>query len=174
VKAALGITAFSILLLIAGCAPSTRYSGTVSKPKPEPGQTTVTSPPPETLSRIDVDRMNKVIAQYMSVPYRSGGTGKLGLDCSGFVYVVYRDYDETRLPLTVRSQYHLDHRVDYNDLSYGDLIFFTVDKRKVSHVGIYLGEGKFVHASKSRGVVIDNLTDDYWIERYSGARRVAN
>jgi cell wall-associated NlpC family hydrolase len=118
--------------------------------------------------------MNKVIAQYMSVPYRSGGTGKLGLDCSGFVYVVYRDYDETRLPLTVRSQYHLDHRVDYNDLSYGDLIFFTVDKRKVSHVGIYLGEGKFVHASKSRGVVIDNLTDDYWIERYSGARRVAN
>lgn len=173
-RAALGITAISILLLVTSCAPSTRYSGTVSKPRPEPEQTTTTNPPPETLSRIEKAKMNKVIAQYMSVPYRSGGTGKLGLDCSGFVYVVYRDYDETRLPLTVRSQYRLDNRVDYDDLSYGDLIFFSTDKRKVSHVGIYLGEGKFVHASKSRGVVIDSLTDDYWIERYSGARRVVN
>jgi cell wall-associated NlpC family hydrolase len=174
VKTALGIIALAILLLITSCAPSTRYSGTVTKPESEQEQATTTNPPPETPSRINADKMNKVIAQYMSVPYRSGGTGRFGLDCSGFVYVVYRDYDETRLPLTVRSQYRLDNRVEYDDLTYGDLIFFTTDKRKVSHVGIYLGEGKFVHASKSRGVVIDNLTDDYWIERYSGARRVVN
>ncbi len=173
-RAALGIIAVCFFLAVTGCAPSTRYSGTVNRPRPETNQTTTANPSSETPSRIDKAKMNKVIAQYMSVPYRSGGTGKLGLDCSGFVYVVYRDYNETRLPLTVSSQYRLDHRVDYDNLSYGDLVFFNTNKRKVSHVGIYLGAGKFVHASKSRGVTIGNLTDGYWIERYSGARRVVN
>lgn len=169
-RAALGTLLLCSLLLITGCSSSMRYSGEVLKEKPEPKDEV--APPPATLSRIDRDLMNRVIAKYMSVPYRSGGTGKLGLDCSGFVYVVYRDYDGTRLPLTVRSIYRLDNRVEYEDVSYGDLVFFKIDKRRVSHVGIYLGEGKFVHASESRGVTIDDLVDDYWAERYAGARRV--
>jgi cell wall-associated NlpC family hydrolase len=116
--------------------------------------------------------MEPIIAGYMSVPYRSGGTGKLGLDCSGLAYVVYRDYDGTRLPITVSRLFRLENRVEYDELAYGDLVFFKVNKRKVSHVGIYVGDGQFVHTSRSRGVVVDSLTDEYWAERYAGARRV--
>ena len=164
------------LCLSLACSPALRYSGKVSKQAPpeqeEEKSTSPVQPPPETLSRIDKTRMNRIIAEYMSAPYQYGGTGKSGLDCSGFAYVVYRDYDNSRLPLTVRTLYRLDNRVEYNDLTFGDLVFFKIDKRKVSHVGIYLGEGNFVHASRSHGVVIDDLTADYWAERYGGARRV--
>lgn len=170
----LAAAALSAMLFLVSCAPSTRYSGQVTKPatSEEEQPEEVILPPPATLSRVDEAKMNRVIANYMSVPYRSGGTGQHGLDCSGFTYVAYRDYDGTRLPLTVRTLFRLENRVEYNDMAYGDLVFFKIDKRKVSHVGVYLGEGKFVHASRSRGVVIDDLTDQYWADRYAGARRV--
>lgn len=160
---------WSFLLVIPACSSSPRFSGQTSKVdiQPEPD-----SPPPGELSHVDASLMDKIIAKFMGLPYQAGGTGKLGIDCSGLTYLVYREYDGTRLPISVRSLYRLEDRVDYDQLSYGDLVFFKINKRKVSHVGIYLGEGRFVHASKSRGVAIDNLGDAYWAERYCGARRV--
>jgi cell wall-associated NlpC family hydrolase len=116
--------------------------------------------------------MNHVIAGYVRTPYQRGGSGVLGLDCSGLVYVVYRDYDGTRLPLTVQSLYRLEDRVPPDDLTYGDLVFFRTDGRKVTHVGIYIGDGKFVHASETRGVTIDDLNVETFASEYAGARRV--
>ena len=121
---------------------------------------------------IDKAMMNRVISRYLGTPYEKGGSGKLGLDCSGLAYVVYRDYDGTGLALSVQSLYRLDDRVGYDELSYGDLLFFRIDDRRVSHVGIYLENGRFVHASEARGVVIDDISDEYFATRYAGARRV--
>jgi cell wall-associated NlpC family hydrolase len=121
---------------------------------------------------IDKSLMNRIVSRYLGTPYEKGGSGKLGLDCSGLAYVVYRDYDGTRLPLSVQSLYRLDDRVGYDELTYGDLLFFRIDDRRVSHVGIYLENGRFVHSSESRGVVIDDIADEYFATRYAGARRV--
>lgn len=159
-----------IVLVLPACSSSPRFSGEIARVDVE--SESVEQPPAGELSLVDAVTMDRVVAKYMGIPYRSGGTGKLGIDCSGLAYVLYRDYDGTRLPISVHKLFRLEDRVDYEELTYGDLVFFKINKRKVSHVGIYLGEGRFVHASTSRGVTIDNLADDYWAARYCGARRV--
>jgi murein DD-endopeptidase / murein LD-carboxypeptidase len=166
-----------LLLLIVGCTPMPRFTNPpgnapLEKPRETEEQPKPLEKPVPTLSRIDINKMDHIIAGYMATPYERGGSGVLGLDCSGFVYVVYRDYDGTRLPLTVQTLYRLDDRVDQDDLSYGDLVFFRTDGRKVTHVGIYIGQSKFVHASESRGVVIDDMSSDTFASEYAGARRI--
>jgi cell wall-associated NlpC family hydrolase len=174
------LAALLLSSFLVGCTPMPRFTNPpgdapISKPheRPmEPKQNEPIEQRQETLSRIDQDKMNHIIAGYMTTPYQRGGSGVLGLDCSGFLYVVYRDYDGTRLPLTVESLYRLEDRVQPDDLSYGDLVFFRADGRKVSHVGIYINNGKFVHASETRGVAIDDLTTDTFASEYAGARRI--
>ena len=121
---------------------------------------------------IDQSTMGKIIAGYLRTPYQLGGTGKLGIDCSGLVYVIYRDYNSTRLPKNTEKLFRDLKRVDYKNCRYGDLLFFSFDRTQVSHVGIYVGNNKFVHASKSRGVIISSMNEDYYRDNYKGARRV--
>jgi len=108
----------------------------------------------------------------MGTPYRSGGYGKLGIDCSGLVYAVYRDYAGLHLPPSTKKLFNGLERVSYRDLNYGDLVFFSINGKHASHVGIFVGDDKFVHASKSRGVVLGSLTDKYYRQTFVGARRV--
>lgn len=122
--------------------------------------------------KIDQSTMGKIIAGYLRTPYQLGGTGKLGIDCSGLVYVVYRDYNSTRLPKSTDKLYRDLKRVDYKNCKYGDLLFFSFDRTEVSHVGIYVGNNKFVHSSKSRGVIISSMNEDYYRNNFTGARRV--
>lgn len=171
------LAALLLSLFLVGCTPMPRFTNPpgdapMSEPREQTAQPEPIEQRQETLSRIDQDKMNHIIAGYMTTPYQRGGSGVLGLDCSGFVYVVYRDYDGTRLPLTVESLYRLEDRVQLDDLSYGDLVFFRADGRKVSHVGIYISNGKFVHASETRGVAIDDLTTDTFASEYAGSRRI--
>lgn len=174
------LAALLLALIIVGCTPMPRFTNPpgdvpIAKQHEQPVQPDPTESIEQrrpTLSRIDQDKMNHVIAGYMTTPYQRGGSGVLGLDCSGFIYVVYRDYDGTRLPLTVESLYRLEDRVQLDDLSYGDLVFFRADGRKITHVGIYINNGKFVHASESRGVAIDDLSADPFASEYAGARRI--
>ncbi len=165
------------MVLVLGCTPMPRFTNPpgnapIREPQEQPEPSRPTERRRPTLSRIDQDKMNRIIASYMATPYQRGGSGVLGLDCSGFVYVVYRDYDGTRLPLTVESLYRLEDRIQLGDLSYGDLVFFRADGRKVSHVGIYINNGKFVHASESRGVTIDAMDEDPFASEFAGARRI--
>ncbi|WP_052569190.1 C40 family peptidase [Chitinivibrio alkaliphilus] len=117
-------------------------------------------------------RLERTARSYLGVPYEFGGTTRRGMDCSGFVYRVYTDlgYDVSRL----NSQGWYDHggrRVSRNSLQVGDLCFFG-PSRRINHVGFYVGNDSFIHASSSRGIVITSLDDPYWSARFVGCRRI--
>jgi cell wall-associated NlpC family hydrolase len=116
--------------------------------------------------------MREIIGGYLGTSYRSGGYGKLGIDCSGLVYAVYRDLDNRHLPPSTKKLFNTLRRVSYRDLRYGDLVFFSLNGKVASHVGLYVGDNKFVHASKKRGVIISSLAEEYYRQSYVGARRV--
>lgn len=108
----------------------------------------------------------------MGVPYSWGGTSRGGFDCSGFVQYVFAKHG-VNLPRTSISQSQIGQKVAREDLQPGDLIFFITRGSRVSHVGIFIGNGQFIHASSGGGQVrIDNLSKDYYNKRYAGARRV--
>jgi cell wall-associated NlpC family hydrolase len=108
-------------------------------------------------------------------PYRLGGTSpETGLDCSGFVGHVFRQAAGLVLPHNSRAISEVSQPLSESELEPGDLVFFNTLNRAFSHVGIYLGDNRFVHAASSRtgAVMVSNLNERYWRERYDGARRV--
>lgn len=120
----------------------------------------------------DPERLAKTIGKLRDLPYRFGGNGRSGIDCSGFVQRVYREF-AIDLPRSARDQYGLGAPVERNHLQQGDLVFFRTYAKYPSHVGIYLGDNKMVHAStRSRKVVISDITQAYYKKRYIGAKRL--
>ena len=110
-------------------------------------------------------------AKYKGVPYVFGGTTTKGFDCSGYVQYVFKDC-KAKLPRLADEQALQGIFVTQKQLRPGDLVFFTTYAPGASHVGIYAGDGKFWSASSSRGVILSSLKEDYWKQRYFGARRV--
>ena len=111
----------------------------------------------------------------VGTPYRYGGnTPEGGFDCSGLVAYVYRDVAGIVLPRTSGEISEIEApAIDRDRLQSGDLVFFHHRLRSVSHVGIYVGEGRFVHAPNEGGTVrLDRLDDAYWKDHYSGAKRI--
>lgn len=108
---------------------------------------------------------------YMGVPYVWGGTSPKGFDCSGFVNYVFLKNGIT-LPRTAATIYQKGTAVSKANLLPGDLVFFSTYAPGASHVGIYIGNGDFIHASSSKGVTINDLSNSYYSERYIGAKRV--
>ncbi|MBQ7415465.1 MAG: C40 family peptidase [Oscillospiraceae bacterium] len=110
--------------------------------------------------------------KYLGTPYVWGGTTPKGFDCSGYVQYVFRQSGIT-LPRTTTEQYKVGTYVAKSNLQPGDLVFLQNTYRDgISHVGIYVGDGKMIHASSSKGVVISDLNNSYYTKHYYGARRV--
>lgn len=108
---------------------------------------------------------------YMGVPYVFGGTSPYGFDCSGYVQYVFANAGVS-LPRTADVQYEEGTPISTSELVAGDLVFFSTYTYGASHVGIYLGDNQFIHASSSRGVTISSLGEAYYSSRYIGARRI--
>ncbi|EIS99044.1 lipoprotein spr [Yersinia pestis PY-103] len=122
----------------------------------------------------NVDIKSKILEQYAGwkgVRYRLGGSSKRGIDCSAFVQTTFREQFGMDLPRSTSQQQDLGKKVQRTKLRPGDLVLFRAGSTG-RHVGIYLGNDKFVHASTSAGVTISNLNDDYWNKRYRDGRRV--
>ena len=113
---------------------------------------------------------------FLGVPYRRGGnTAESGFDCSGFVRAMYEQSVGQLLPRRAEQQAAATQRIDKNELQPGDLVFFNTLRRAFSHVGIYVGDGKFIHSPKPGAQVrVENMSISYWASRFDGARRVAS
>src|SRR5665647_126486 len=123
------------------------------------------------------DRASGVALQalaYIGTPYRTGGLSpRTGFDCSGLVAYAYREGAGMALPRNTFDLSRQGEPIERAALRPGDLVFYNTQRREYSHVGIYLGEDRFIHAPTSGGEVrLENLRADYWMRRYSGARRV--
>jgi lipoprotein Spr len=124
--------------------------------------------PVETLTNTS---LYNLIDEWLHTPYRYGGTSKRGIDCSAFVQTLMLGAFTIQLPRIAREQHHLTSPISAHELREGDLVFFNT-RGGVSHVGVYLHNNKFVHASTSNGVMISDLNDDYWRRKFIGAGRV--
>ena len=108
----------------------------------------------------------------LGTPYRFGGTTPQGFDCTGFVNYVYRKSAGMTLPRESHDMVRSGKQVLVPELHPADIVYFKIELQRSLHIGIYLGDGKFIHAPSSRGKVnIQNLSQDYWKSRYQGARR---
>jgi cell wall-associated NlpC family hydrolase len=109
---------------------------------------------------------------FLGVPYKYGGNSKEGVDCSGLTCNVYESAVRRKLPRSANEQYQTGASVEKSELQFGDLVFFNTTGRNPSHVGIYIEDDLFVHASVVSGVTISSLESTYYKNRFVGARRV--
>lgn len=119
------------------------------------------------------DRVLLDVVSYLGVPYEYGSTGREGIDCSGFSAAVYASAAGVRLPRSTRDQFAAGVPVDPDSLMFGDLVFFDIaGVGEASHVGIYLEDDLFAHASVTQGVALASLEGVYYRTRFLGARRI--
>jgi len=174
-----------VCFYITGCGVSKRattpgYPGDKSDPPERPSvQTNSEKPLPmamdispafENITSIEKQLENAHL-QWKGTPYRYGGETRKGIDCSAFTQQVFRDFFGKKLPRHTRTQLQTGISVRRRSIKTGDLIFFRTGRQSL-HVGISLGNGDFLHASVSSGVMVSNMGEKYWAARFLGARRV--
>ena len=154
----------AICTAISGCGSLTTAPSAPAEPSP-------TQPVPGRAERSEA-LLQALLA--LGLDYRYGGNSPItGFDCSGLVAHVYREAWGIRLPHNTRAQSQAGTPVSLAELQAGDLVFYDTLDRPYSHVGIYLGDGRFVHAPKTGARVrVESLTSVYWSQRFSGARRI--
>jgi len=116
--------------------------------------------------------LEKFVQRWLHVPYQYGGLSRNGVDCSGFSHLVMRDVYGLQIPRTAADQYAGGFTIRQQMLLAGDLVFFkNIRGRGIDHVGIYLGDGRFAHATESAGVIVSEMNEEYYQERFAGACR---
>jgi hypothetical protein len=114
----------------------------------------------------------RCVSGWLGTPYKYGGNTKEGTDCSGMVLSVFNEVYNIKMYRSSADQLKNVKEINKSELKAGDLIFFKIDNHNVSHVGIYLGENKFIHASTKKGVVVNSLDDEYYKKYYYTSGRV--
>lgn len=117
------------------------------------------------------DKLVQFLDQWYGTPYRYGGTSKAGIDCSAFSSSLMGSVYGISIPRNSKEQYWISKRLHKGELAEGDLVFFNT-RGRLSHVGVYLGNNKFAHASTSNGVMISDLDEEYFLKRYAGSGRI--
>jgi cell wall-associated NlpC family hydrolase len=148
-----------VLLFLTACSTPEHFSGMSDK---------------YPLTEAEALTFNLLVNEYRNwqgTPYRLGGTTKAGVDCSGFVQAVYKNSFNISIARNTDKQAISGRFVQRNALQVGDLVFFK-SRWKARHVGIYLGDDQFLHASSSKGVMISSLNNVYWQPRYWQSRRI--
>lgn len=113
------------------------------------------------------------IVNWLGTPYKFAGNCEKGIDCSGFVNMLCDRVYGKRLGARNSAEiFSIVQRINRDELKEGDLVFFRIYRKKVSHIGLYLGENKFVHASTSKGVIISDLDELYYKKHFAGAGRI--
>ena len=160
-----------VVLSLAACSSSAPPAAKSSVKTSSPSNATSVR-----ISDIDHDSVsNELMLHSMSLigtPYRFGGSNRnTGFDCSGMVQFVYRETLNVSLPRTARDMAAAGKVINKNQLKVGDLVFFNTNGKKFSHVGLYIGENRFIHAPSSKSSIkINYLSDKYYASRYTGAR----
>lgn len=156
-----------LLMVVAfGCTPYPRYGQ---------GGSTTPKNPLGTVKGSETDDFLAaalILQSYLGRPYATGDKTAEGIDCSQFTRDVYRRARWGELPRTVAEQYQTGHEAPRSRLMFGDLVFFKTEWNEVSHVGIYIGYSEFIHASRTMGVIISDLRENYYAKRFVGARRI--
>ena len=111
-------------------------------------------------------KLYQFVYDWLGTPYRLGGDTDNGIDCSGFAFQLYDKVFNTVIGNNSRNIFSMVNPVNKEELKEGDLVFFKINSKSVSHVGVYLGNDKFAHASSSKGVMISNLNEAYWRRYY--------
>ena len=113
-------------------------------------------------------------SEWIGTPYRAGGDNKRGTDCSGLTCQLYKKVYHTKLPRSTDTQKKESNKITKRNLREGDLVFFTSSRsgKRVAHVGIYLKNGKFIHASTSQGVIISHLNEPYYTKHWKSGGRL--
>jgi len=155
----------SMLAMLSGCGTTPTF------PTKAPDRAEIPKPADETHYYDEIQAMLLLYQQHeawQGTPYRIGGVNRSGIDCSAFVQVTFRDVFGMDLPRTTEQQLRTGQRIHRAQLQSGDLVFF----RNGRHVGIYLENHKFLHASTTRGVMISSLKNTYWSRHYWQAVKV--
>lgn len=179
--------AILIIVLAAGCSHRAPLPGRpeyvtplpATYPAPPTTAAVVTSGPSAPQNGMDggqsapqsVSVWKQAAQPWLGTPYRIGGLSRDGIDCSGFTLTLHREVAQRTLARTSQEQWSRSVPVSPNQVRAGDLVFFNTTGKGVSHVGVFLADQEFVHASTSKGVIFSQLTDPYWSNRYLGARR---
>ncbi len=160
-----------VFLVSLQMGPALAQSLTEAEPLPKTFTSTVTSAVADKTETLINNAM-----QLIGVRYRWGGnTPQSGLDCSGFVRYVFNDTFGFLLPRKSSQMSKVGLQIRKDELQPGDLVFFNTMRHAFSHVGIYVGDNKFIHApSKGKSIRVDDMTKVYWEKRYNGARRLEN
>jgi len=116
-------------------------------------------------------KLLEVAASWLGVPYRDNACTKEGTDCSGFVQAVYKEVYGKTISRNTQGMLKEVKKVERPQFKEGDLVFFSIQSKKVSHVGIYLRDNKFVHASTKKGVMVNDLSEPYYANTYTMAGR---
>jgi probable lipoprotein NlpC len=164
------VALFGLFVNVVGCGLFEAREAPPPRPQPKPIIAPLPAPPTDDNALLR-GHLYQHYQLWRGTPYRLGGMTTRGIDCSGFVLITFKALLDVRLPRTVEEQATFGHAIGPTDLRSGDLVFFRTGA-SMRHVGVYLEQGRFMHASTRRGVMISALADGYWRQRFWQARRI--